>query len=110
CRAALHAGSLGQALERLCEFYCLFDAGPQMRLAIDGSRATLSAWPSRAAPHQELFIYELALSTFHRFAGWAIRQQLPLRSVSFIHSRPAYADNYGWLFPDCPTVFDGACA
>jgi AraC-like DNA-binding protein len=106
CRAAVHPGPMGHALSRLCKFYSLFDWGLRVRLVIEGEDAVVEVSPSAAELEYELFAYENCLSTIHRFASWLISESVPLKSVSFRHSRPDHAAEYRWLFQGSPILFD----
>jgi AraC-like DNA-binding protein len=110
CRAAVHPGPMGHALGRLCKFYSLFDWGLGVRLAIEGEDAVLEASPAATEGEYELFAYESCLSTLHRFASWLISESVPLKSVTFRHSRPDHAAEYRWLFQGSPIFFERPCA
>jgi AraC-like DNA-binding protein len=107
CRAAVHPGPMGDALDRLCKFYSLFDWGLRVRLVIQGEEAVVEVSPPHDAELEyELGAYETALATIHRFASWLIDATLPLKAVTFRHSRPDYAPEYAWLFQHSPVFFD----
>jgi AraC-like DNA-binding protein len=110
CRAAVHPGPMGHALGRVCKFYSLFDWGLSVRLAIEGEDAVIEVSPAPAELEYELFAYESRLSTLHRFSSWLINESVPLKSVTFRHSRPEHAAEYLWLFQRSPTFFDRPCA
>ncbi len=40
------------------------------------------------------------------FASWLINEIVPLKSVTFRHSRPDHAAEYRWLFPHSPVYFN----
>jgi AraC-like DNA-binding protein len=110
CRSSVHPGPMGHALGRLFKFYSLFDLGLRMHLVIEGEDAVIEAGPHTGECEHELFSYEYSMSTVHRFTSWLINETVPLKSVTFRHSRPKHAAEYRWLFQRSPIFFDHPCA
>lgn len=98
CCAAVHAGSLEQAVNRWLRCYALYDLGMEMRLVVDGDEAVICMLPHDRSTAYEPFGYERALSTLYRFICWLLEETLPLRTVEFEHEEPPASEDYRWLF------------
>lgn len=98
CCAAVHAGSLEQALNRWLRCYALCDLGMDMRLVVEGDEAVIRMQPHDHAVAYEAFGYERAQSTLYRFICWLLEETLPLATVEFEHAQVGNSEDYHWLF------------
>ena len=98
CCAAVHAGSLEQAVTRWLRCYALFELGMEMRLVVEGDEAVIRMLPHDHSIPYEAFGYERALSTLYRFVCWLLEETLPLKTVEFEHAEPHNSEDYRWLF------------
>lgn len=98
CCAAVHAGSLEQAVNRWLRCYALCDVDMEMHVAIEGDEAVIRMLPRDRSTAWEPFGYERALSTLYRFICWLLEETLPLRTVEFEHAEPQSSEDYRWLF------------
>ncbi len=105
CHAVLGCETLGQALNRYCRFFQLFEASPfpafleeteQVRLRLQQGGQT----PPKAYP------VELMLFNAHRFGSWLVQEHLPLQAVNLAYSPAARPEDYRHMFLANPVHFD----
>ena len=98
CHSVIGTRNLGEAWERLCRFYRLFDWGvvPELTIGDDISEVSLSrADNSNLRP----YLFESFLFYIYRFGSWLLARQIPLQSVQFHFGEPAEdRDHYGMFF------------
>lgn len=108
CHAVIGCETLGQALNRYCRFFQLFEATPfpafleetdlvRLRLQQDGLT------PPRPYP------VELMLFNAHRFGSWLVQEHLPLQAVNLAYSPAARPEDYRHMFLANPVHFDADC-
>jgi AraC-like DNA-binding protein len=105
CHAVIGCETLGQALNRYCRFFPLFEATPfpafleeteQVRLRLQQDRQT----PPRPYP------VELMLFNAHRFGSWLVQEHLPLQAVNLAYPPAARPEDYRHMFLANPVHFD----
>jgi AraC-like DNA-binding protein len=105
CHAVIGCETLGQALNRYCRFFQLFDSSPwpgfieeadavQLRLQAHGATA-LEPWP-----------VELMLFNAHRFGSWLVQEHLPIQAVNLSYPPAARPEDYRHMFLANPVHFE----
>ncbi|MEZ5556670.1 AraC family transcriptional regulator [Haliea sp.] len=105
CHAVIGCETLGQALNRYCRFFQLFDSSPwpglieeadQVRLRLHAQSLTsLEAWP-----------VELMLFNAHRFCSWLVQEHLPIQAVNLSYAPAARPEDYRHMFLANPVHFE----
>ncbi|HSW18828.1 MAG TPA: AraC family transcriptional regulator [Ramlibacter sp.] len=112
-RASLSSPDLGVALRRWCRHHALIADDLILRVAIDGSTATITveerATHAMLAPERREFSLVHLLRNIHGLACWYIDSRIPLQGAAFPYSAPAHADAYAHMFPG-PQAFEQAQA
>ena len=106
CHAVIHCETLGQALNRYCRFFRLFEHGLMPTLLVAGDTASVRLNPTDLDLDHDIYAVENGLYYCHRFASWLVREQLPLTAVNITHAQPAHADVYHQMFVGNPTYFE----
>ncbi|MDP4917492.1 MAG: AraC family transcriptional regulator [Haliea sp.] len=105
CHAVIGCETLGQALNRYCRFFQLFDSSPwpsflededhvRLRLQANDDIA-LQAWP-----------VELMLFNAHRFCSWLVQEHLPVQAVNLSYPAAARPEDYRHMFLANPVHFE----
>jgi AraC-like DNA-binding protein len=103
--AIITSKTLGEALERYCEFFNLIDWGIVTKLTIKNDKAFFTPSSSKTEA-LERFPYASSLMYSHRFSSWLIEQWLPVTAFHFIGPKPAYHHEYTSMFAQSPILFD----
>lgn len=99
CELVAGLRSLGELLERACDFYNLVNPSIAMQLERRGQQAALAftmAEPERDPDH---FMREFWLVIWHRFPSWMIGAPIPLLETHFAFAAPAHRDELAIMFP-----------
>ena len=105
CHAVIGCETLGQALNRYCRFFQLFESSPwpcfieepdQVSLRLQAQEGTtLEAWP-----------VELMLFNVHRFSSWLVQEHLPIQAVNLAYAPAAQPEDYRHMFLANPVFFE----
>lgn len=103
--SAIHAGTLGEAIQRCVDFYNLFANSFVYEFSKKGQFAQYSI--SRIEGHtvQNAFAVESMLTVLHRFAGWLVNERIILDQVGFDFSTPPHAKEYLYSFYGAPVLY-----
>jgi AraC-like DNA-binding protein len=107
CRASLTSPTLGVALKRWCRHHRLLTGDLLLRLAVEGSVATLSVSEHRRLGEFREFCLVTMLRYAHGYACWAVDSRIPLLRVDFPFEAPPHASAYPHMFPG-PASFGAA--
>ena len=105
---AIHARTLGQALERSIRFYNLFENSFHYELNITKRQAeiVLTRLPEQSVVDN--YAISSILTVLHRFTGWLSNDRILLNQVKLDYSPPAYRDEYQYMFYGAPVLFNQA--
>ena len=105
-RSAVHAKTLGEALQRCVEFYNLFENS--IHYIFDMSRHQPELILERIPGHRILDNYaiESLLTIFHRFAGWLGNDRIILNQVKLDFEPGDYKREYEYMFYGAPVLFN----
>lgn len=103
CHAVITSQTLGQALHRYCRFFKMIDGGLPTQFEQDDDEARISL--AESVTERGAYFAELGFLLTHRFACWLVQEEIPLRAVSFAHSRSARAADYRLMFVGNPVRF-----
>ncbi len=106
CHAVINCETLGQALNRYCRFYQMFDFGAQPHLEIVGQNAVVRLIERDEILPQDRYIQEMTLFFAHRFVSWLVQEHLPLQSVELNYAPQASAADYRHMFLANPLNFE----
>jgi len=105
--AIITSKTLGEALERYCEFFNLIDWGIVSESSIKDGKAFFTP-KSSGKEALERFPYASCLMYSHRFSSWLIEQWLPVTAFHFSCPKPAHHHEYPRMFVQSPIYFDQA--
>lgn len=97
-RACVSAVTLGELLERYCEFYGLFPWGMALHYEIKQDFVHLAFSPTRQQKF-ESFLYESCIHNTHRFFSWMIDTSIPVPMVNLTLKKPLGAQYYQQILP-----------
>ncbi|HEY6131316.1 MAG TPA: AraC family transcriptional regulator, partial [Halioglobus sp.] len=105
CHAVIGCETLGEALNRYCRFYQMFEMSlfPALEVAGDVARVQLVAVNAEQASIP--YPHELMLVNTHRFASWLVQEHLPVQVVQLSFVPLAQAQDYRQLFLGNPVEF-----
>ena len=103
--AVITSTTLGEALERYCEFFNLIDWGIVSELSIEDDKVFFTP-RSSIEGGLEHFAYASYLLYTYRFSCWLIEQWLPVKAFHFVCSVPPYHLEYPSMFVQSPILFD----
>jgi|SaaInlV_125m_DNA_1040241.scaffolds.fasta_scaffold46285_1 AraC-like DNA-binding protein len=105
--ACISSKTLGEALERYCEFFNLIDWGIILELSLkDDSAFFIPKSSSKVA--LERFPYASCLMYSYRFISWLVEEWLPVTAFRFSCPKPAHHHEYPHMFVQSPIIFDQA--
>lgn len=105
CHAVIGCETLGQALNRYCRFFQLFEATPFPALLEDNDEVRLRLQHcDQVLPTP--YPVELMLFNAHRFGSWLVQEHLPLQAVNLAYSPAARPEDYRHMFLANPVHFD----
>ncbi|PLW83406.1 AraC family transcriptional regulator [Kineobactrum sediminis] len=105
CHAVIGSATLGQAINRYCRFFQLFDASPSPCLHEACDLVSLRLQSHDLADVQP-YAAELMLFNAHRFGSWLVQEHLPIQAVNLSYSAAAKADDYRHMFLANPVHFE----
>lgn len=105
CHAVIGSDTLGQALNRYCRFFQLFDFDNEPCLQVAGDVASVSLRQTSDSAATAPFLTEQILFQTHRFASWLVQEHLPLQVVDLNFSPSADAQDYRHMFLANPVQF-----
>jgi AraC-like DNA-binding protein len=108
CHAVVGSATLGQALNRYCRFYSLFDFGPRPGLELQDDTGTVRLADAGAI---DPYLAELFLFNTHRFASWLVQEHLPIQEIRLSYepaAQPGAAqpNDYRLMFLAHPVHFE----
>jgi AraC-like DNA-binding protein len=98
CHAALHAASLGHALQRILRGFATFLDDVQGELRIEGQDAVVEIANRIDQPAARRFADETFLIMLHGLMCWLAGRRIPLTLAEFAHPRPPYAQEYAVMY------------
>ena len=106
CHAVIGSETLGQALNRYCRFYQLFefDLQPVFEEDEDVVRIRLAKATDDQPPIP--YLSECLLFNTHRFASWLVQEHLPIQQVELDFAPQAELRDYRHMFLANPVEFD----
>lgn len=108
CHAVIGCATLGQALNRFCRFYQLFEFGLHPVLEVDGDSTRLLLRELEPAAGTGPYFSELFLCNSHRFCNWLVREQLPLHAIDLKYEPVGRREEYRQVFMGIPVHFGQA--
>ncbi|MDO8860687.1 AraC family transcriptional regulator [Haliea sp. E1-2-M8] len=109
CHAVIGCETLGQALNRYCRFFQLFESAPFPALVEETDEVRLRLQQGAQAPPKP-YPVELMLFNAHRFGSWLVQEHLPLQAVNLAYPAAARPEDYRHMFLANPVHFDaGYC-
>jgi len=107
--SAVHAQTIGRALQRSAEFYNLFENSLHYQLIVKGNQAEYVVTRRANQTIMNTLAIESALAVQHRFFGWLANERIVLNQVKLDYPAPEYASEYRYMFYGAPTLFDQDC-
>jgi len=106
CQAVISSETLGQAINRYCRFYQLFDFGtqPHLEFVNESARIRLREIDTPTADNQ--YIQEMTLFFAHRFCSWLAQEHLPAQEVELNYTAVASSTDYRHMFLASPITFE----
>tara|TARA_R110002110_G_scaffold77390_2_gene203473 strand:+ start:6184 stop:7182 length:999 start_codon:yes stop_codon:yes gene_type:complete len=105
CHAVIGCETLGQALNRYCRFFQLFEATPFPALLEEADLVRLRLQQDTQDPPKP-YPVELMLFNAHRFGSWLVQEHLPLQAVNLAYAPAARPEDYRHMFLANPVHFD----
>ncbi|MEQ9396514.1 AraC family transcriptional regulator [Haliea sp.] len=105
CHAVIGCETLGQALNRYCRFFQLFEATPFPALLEESDLVRLRLQQDPQDPPKP-YPVELMLFNAHRFGSWLVQEHLPLQAVNLAYAPAARPEDYRHMFLANPVHFD----
>ena len=102
CQAVISSETLGQAMNRYCRFFQLFDFGVQPFLDIGTEKARIRLVEIDQISGEDMYIQEMTLFFAHRFASWLVQEHLPLQEVELNYTPKATTADYRHMFLASP--------
>ena len=106
CHAVIGCETLGEALNRCCRYYQLFELGVHPVLEEDQESAVIRLVPQDINTPPKPFLHELLLFNLHRFASWLVQEHLPIQVVQLNYPPLAPALDYRHMFLANPVEFE----
>jgi AraC-like DNA-binding protein len=106
CQAIIGCETLGQALNRHCRFYQLFEFGVNPHLEETSERVRVRLVDIDPVTEQDCYAHEMTLFFIHRFASWLVQEHLPIAQVELKHPPAASATDYRHMFLANPVSFN----
>ncbi|CAA0101425.1 putative HTH-type transcriptional regulator [Halioglobus japonicus] len=106
CHAVIGSETLGQALNRFCRFYQLFEMGLTPVLEEDDNQARIVLRAQDNIDERHSYLHELLLFSTHRFASWLVQEHLPIQVVQLKSAPSAPALDYRHMFLGNPMEFE----
>lgn len=108
CTNAVHARTLGEALERFVRFVNLGENSLDHEIRTADKYAELVVIRRKDGKVLNSFAIEYILLSFHFFMGWLTKRNIKLAKVYLDHPKPEYIDDYQLLFQKTSVQFDHA--
>lgn len=105
CFCAVHPGSIGHSLGRMCKFYRMLERGLSPRLVVEGDDALIEAVGTDSDQQPDLYVYEVTFMVMWRFVSWLLKRPVSLCLVTLPHAAPEHIEEYQWMFPGAEVVF-----
>lgn len=106
CQAVIGSENLGQAFNRYCRFYQLFEFGTHPHLIVEGEEARIRLLQADANEKVDPYLHELVLFNAHRFGSWLVQEHLPLQVVNLAYPSAAQPLDYRHMFLANPVAFE----
>lgn len=104
--SVLHCRTIGSALQRMSEFYSLFENSFLCDLRTEGNQAEFVA--TRIPGHKVVDNYAIdsMLMENHRFVGWLCNERIILNQVNLDFASPDYRNEYQHMFYGAPVLLN----
>ncbi|MEZ5568510.1 MAG: AraC family transcriptional regulator [Halioglobus sp.] len=106
CHAVIGSATLGQALNRYCRFYQIFEFDYFPELEETDEVVQLRLQPATDGAIPDPFLGEIMLFHTHRFASWLVQEHLPLQAAQLSSAPMAEALDYRRMFLANPVAFE----
>jgi AraC-like DNA-binding protein len=106
CHAVIGSETLGQALNRYCRFYQLFEGGIHPHLDVDDDSARIRLKENEPLSPENMYFKEMTLFYAHRFSSWLVQEHLPLQAIELDYAPIASAVDYHHMFLANPLSFE----
>ncbi|WP_417226178.1 AraC family transcriptional regulator ligand-binding domain-containing protein [Amphritea sp.] len=104
-KLVIHSTNLREVYKHAVHFYNLVVPASHLSFSEAGDTATFTLTLTDPSKDPDFALLDFLLLLWHRFPSWMIGQRIPLKQVSFRHSKPAHFEEYRLMFP-CPAVYD----
>lgn len=98
CRSAVHAPTLGKALDRMTRFFGTVMDDVGATVSRGEKIASLVLYPRAPGLPRHIFLYETLLIFMHGLACWLVRRRIPILRADFAYARPDHAAEYHVLY------------
>jgi AraC-like DNA-binding protein len=106
CHSIINCETLGQALNRHCRFYQLFEFGVNPQLTINERSARIELHELETIAPENMYLKEMTLFFAHRLASWLVQEHIPLQNVELDYSPMASPADYRHMFLANPIKFE----
>lgn len=106
CQAVISSETLGQAMNRYCRFYQLFEFGVHPFLDVGEDKARIRLVEVGPISSDDRYLQEMTLFFAHRFASWLVQEHLPLQEVELNYVPMATTADYRHMFLASPLSFE----
>ncbi|MDO6562959.1 AraC family transcriptional regulator [Amphritea sp. 1_MG-2023] len=106
-KLVIHSSNLREVYKHAVHFYNLVVPASQLSFSEAGDTATFTLTLTDPSKDPDFALLDFLLLLWHRFPSWLIGQRIPLKQVTFQHSKPAHFEEYRLMFP-CPAAYQQA--
>ena len=104
-KQVIHSGNLRHVYRHSCHFFNLVAPAKNLSLVEEGDEAAFILRLTDPDKDPDHALVDFLLLLWHRFPSWLIGQRIPLKRVTFRHSKPKHHEEYRLMFP-CPALYD----
>lgn len=104
--SVIHTNSLHEAVNKLVEFYNLFDNSFSLAIIQKNKHAELQVRRVEGRPVASTYAIDMLLGPLHRFLSWLIKRRILLEKVTLDFARHDYASEYQHMFYAAPILFN----
>ncbi|MBT4521845.1 MAG: AraC family transcriptional regulator [Halieaceae bacterium] len=106
CHAVIGCETLGQALNRYCRFFQMFEFGLQPHFETTDNTAHIRLLKMNSDEIPDPYLTETILFNCHRFASWLVQEHLPLQCIDVDYAPLAQPADYRHMFLANPVKFE----
>ncbi len=106
CHWLVTTKSMGQALQRISQFYGLLGKGFNVVVKLSATRVKLQFEPCLPSETIAAFAYEHVMFAHHRVLTWLTNHDLPVLQVNLNYPQPLHLSDYHFMFPQAKIEFD----